>query len=139
MRRNDPIANLMTKKVSTVQRGQKPSEARQQLVAGGFHHLPVLDGQKLVGIISANDFLKFSLKGWGSDDKTMDALLDQQVSLEALMTPDPITVTERSTVRDAAQLLNSGSFHSLPVVDGKGQLVGLVTSTDLIQYLSAQY
>lgn len=139
MRRNDPISKLMTKNPTAVQVGQAPSSARILLTQHRYHHLPVLDGSRLVGILSTNDFLKYSLRGWGSDDRTMDALLDQQVSVREMMTPDPITLTETSTVRDAVQLLNTGKFHSLPVVDASGNLVGLVTSTDLIRYLAEQY
>ena len=42
-------------------------------------------------------------------------------------------------MRSAAELLGEGTFHSLPVVDDEGRLQGLVTSTDVIRYLLAQY
>lgn len=127
MRRNDPIVNLMTKDTVTVQVGQPPSVARQLLTQHRFHHLPVLEGKRLVGILSTNDFLKFSLRGWGSDDRTMDALLDQQITIVDMMTQSPITLSEKCTVRDAVQVLNTGKFHSIPIVDAQENLVGLVT------------
>jgi len=54
------------------------------------------------------------------------------------MKADPVTMPVTGTVRDAAQLLSSNGFHSVPVVDGKN-LAGIVTSTDLIRYLLDQY
>ena len=51
--------------------------------------------------------------------------------------------TARAITRDpnseAAKALADGSFHSLPVVEANGDLVGLVTTTDLIRYLLEQY
>ncbi|TLD40129.1 MAG: CBS domain-containing protein [Candidatus Jettenia ecosi] len=41
-----------------------------------------------------------------------------------------------STVRKAAHLLSDGVFHSLPVVDKDNNLIGIITSTDLIRYLA---
>lgn len=139
MRRNDPVVNLMTPNPVAIQLGQPPSEARKLFTQNSFHHLPVLEKQTLVGVLSTNDFLKFSLRGWGTDDRTMDVLLDQQSSIQEMMTTNPVTLTVHSTVRDAAQLLNTGEYHSLPVVDDHGALLGIVTSTDLIRYLSSQY
>ncbi|MHA1571775.1 MAG: CBS domain-containing protein, partial [Alphaproteobacteria bacterium] len=42
-------------------------------------------------------------------------------------------------IRSAAELLSDGTRHSLPVVNGDGELVGIVTTTDLVKYLLAQY
>ena len=47
----------------------------------------------------------------------------------------PVTIGVEGTVRDAARLLSTGGFHSLPVVGYDGRLQGIVTSTDLIRLL----
>ena len=49
------------------------------------------------------------------------------------------SINIKDTIRFATETLSSGKFHSLPVVDDENQLMGLVTSTDLIRYLGAQY
>lgn len=139
MKRNESIKTLMTREVVTVQLGEAPSKVRAVLQAGRFHHLPVLDGKRLVGIISSVDFMRASLAAWGTDERSLDALLDAQLRLSDLMRADPKTVRETATVRDAAQGLAHGEYHSLPVVDASGALVGIVTSTDLIRYLLEQY
>jgi CBS domain-containing protein len=54
------------------------------------------------------------------------------------MKAEPVTIPVSGTVRDAANVLSRGEFHSLPVVDGR-KLAGMVTSTDLIRYLVDQY
>ncbi|MBW2425006.1 MAG: CBS domain-containing protein, partial [Deltaproteobacteria bacterium] len=81
------------------------------------------------------DILGISVEGFGSDDRSMDAYLDHQFSIEGLMKKDLQTLPTKSTVADAAEALSDGSIHAVPVVDDKGDLVGLVTSTDLIRFL----
>jgi CBS domain-containing protein len=135
MKKNEPIGKVLNEDVVTVHVGQKVSEVRRLFASHGFHHVPVVSGKKLVGMVSASDILGVSVEGFGSDDRSMEAYLDHQFSLEELMTQKLRTLPEQSTVADAAELLAEGSFHAVPVVDDDGSLLGLVTSTDLIRFL----
>jgi CBS domain-containing protein len=139
MRKNDPITNLMVTDVITLQVGQSVSEARKTLAEKGFHHLPVLDGEKLVGMVSRLDIVRLTFEAYDTDERTMDAVLDSQFTLAQVMKPDLVTVSHKDTVRRATNLLSDGTFHSLPVVGEDGKLEGIVTSTDLIRYLMKQY
>ncbi len=135
MKRNEPIAHVMTRDPLHVQHGQPVSAARKLMAEHGFHHVPVCDGKKLVGVISAQDILA---RSWGaSDDRSLDTLLDHTVKLDEIMTKSPTTVGSKDTVRAAAEVLSKGAFHAVPVVD-HGELVGIVTSTDLVRYLLEQ-
>lgn len=135
MKKNEPIGKILNKEVVTAHVGQKISEVRKLFAKHGFHHVPVVSGKRLVGLISASDILGVSVEGVGSDERSMDAYLDHQFSLEDLMTRELRTLPERSTIAQAADLLSEGSFHAIPVIDDDGALIGLVTSTDLIRYL----
>ncbi len=135
MKKNEPIDQILTRDVETVHVGMAVSDVRKLLANSGFHHAPVLSGKKLVGLIAATDILGISVDGVGADERSMDAYLDHTFSIEKLMTTDLHTLPVKSTIADAAELLSEGSFHAVPVVDDAGQLVGLVTSTDLIRYL----
>ena len=92
---------------------------------------------ELIGVISWSDILRLSFAdALGSDDRAVDATLDHSFTLEQVMSADPITISSHhGTVREAAEILAKGKFHALPVVDGKN-LVGLVTSSDLLRYLA---
>ena len=139
MRKNDPITNLMVTDVTTVQVGQPVSHVRQLFSKNTFHHIPVLDGQTLVGMVSSLDIVKLTFDAYDTDARTMDAVLDQTFKLEDVMTRDLVTVSHKDTVRRAVNLLSDGNFHSLPVVGENDELKGIVTSTDLIKYLMKQY
>ncbi len=139
MKRNEPINSIMAQTPTTVNVTQKLSEVRRLMSKQRVHHIPVVSGRKLVGLLSATDMLRLSLTAYGTDERAVDAMLDHEFSIEGVMTTDLVTLDESSTVRDASDRLRDGRFHSLPVVDGGGNLVGIVTSTDLIGYLHDQY
>jgi len=138
MKRNEAVSKIMTTTVATAHTGQKLSEVRRMLANNPYHHVPVVSGDRLVGLISASDMLGLSLAIYGVDERTVDAMLDSEHTIESVMTTELTTIGAKDTVRRAAELLGEGLFHSLPVVDD-GKLVGIVTSTDVIRYLLAQY
>lgn len=135
MKKNERIDQILTREIVTVHVGQKVSDVRKIFAKERFHHVPVVSGKKLIGIVSASDILGISVEGIGSDDRSMDAYIDHQFSIEGLMKKDLKTLSPKSTIAEAAELLSDGSFHAVPVVDENGDLAGLVTSTDLIRYL----
>jgi CBS domain-containing protein len=139
MRKNDPIKHIMSENVYSVQQGQPISEVFKILHSHNIHHVPVLDGKTLVGIVSSTDLMQLSMGAQGYDSNQIWSFIDTQHELIDVMTADPKTLNESDTVRDAAQVLASGSYHSLPITDTERQVVGMVTSTDLINYLCEQY
>lgn len=139
MKKNESISKIMSSDLTTIDHTEPVSKARRLLETGDRHHLPVVHGEELVGILSSNDVLRVTFGDFGNQDgRSLDAILDHTYKLSDLANNEPVSIQVTATVRDAARLLANNNFHSLPVVDGK-KLVGLVTSTDLIQYLVDQY
>ena len=139
MRKNDPVSHVMTKDVVTLDLSDPISKARRLFEESGIHHLPVVSGEELVGLLTWTDFLRISFGEFGNQDaRSLDAMLDHTYQLKDVMISSLVTMPTTGTVRDAAQTLSTQGFHSVPVMDGK-KLAGLVTSTDLIRYLVEQY
>jgi CBS domain-containing protein len=140
MKRNEPVSKIMTTKLVTVHHGEPVSKVRQLIRDHGIHHVPVVNGNKLVGIVSNSDVLRVSFgDAFKTDERAVDATLDHTMTLEQLMQKDPVSVRDNAPIREAAQILARGDFHSLPVVSEGHKLVGMVTSTDLIRYLLEQF
>lgn len=139
MRKNDPISHIMAANVESIQDGQPLSDVRRLMSEKGIHHVPIVSGKKLAGLVSFTDMMKLNLVVSGATEHTIDTILDQQFSIASVMSTELTTLGHKDTVRQAAEKLSEGGFHSLPVVDEKTDLVGIVTSTDLIRYLSDQY
>ena len=126
------IGDLMTSQVQTI----APDEALHRVLGGfregGFHHLPVVDAGRLVGIVSARDLVR--LAGERGAARLDDAVLRGGTAAD-VMTAVPETIDPGATVAAAIDRIGRGDLHALPVVDDDGQLVGIVTHNDLLDYL----
>ncbi len=100
----------------------------------GIRHLPVLDGKKLVGIITDRDLRQAA----PSPATTLEVhelnYLLERLKIEAIMTKKVITVAPESSLLDAAKLLMVHKIGCLPVVEQE-ELVGIITEKDLLQAL----
>ena len=141
MKRNEPVSKIMSTGLITVHHGDPISKARQLLRDHGIHHIPVVDGHRLIGILSLADILRVSFgDAFGTDERTVDATLDHTLTIESLMNKSPRSLLKTASIRDAAEVLAKGEFHSVPIVDlDRETLVGMVTTTDLIRYLLEQF
>lgn len=131
------ISRIMTKNPKTINLKTPLSEVGKIFSEGKFHHLPVVDGKELIGIVSYFDLIRVSFENsFGVTDKqAVYEVLDHTLDISAIMTSGPLCIQETGTVLEAAEKLSSGHFHSLPVINADHELVGIVTTKDLIDYL----
>jgi CBS domain-containing protein len=139
MKKHEPISKIMSANVASVQVGQPLSDVRDLMLNANIHHVPIIDGSKLVGLISFTDLMKINFVINGVDERSINAIIDQQFSIREIMSDKLVTIKYTDTIRVGSELLAKGGFHSLPVIDDEGALVGIVTTTDLIRYLNEQY
>lgn len=136
MKKNEPVSKIMSRELTSIHQAEPLSKLRKLFDELRIHHIPVVSGESLVGIISSNDLIRVSFGEFGQQDgKTLDAILDHTFKLTDVMTRNPTTIDPHGTIRDAARILAASEFHCLPVVEGD-KLVGMVTSTDLMSYLA---
>lgn len=129
------IRHVMSAPAVFVDLDAPPSRVAALLETSPFHHLPVLDGGVLVGVVSSIDLARVSLGAWVSDPQTERAWLDTQFRIADLMSWEPQFVREDDSVKLAADKLSTGDLHCLPVLDQRDALTGIVTSTDLLRWL----
>ena len=118
----------MTESPVTVAPGDSLAKAQELFASSQMHHVPVVENGQLVGILSASDFLKLHLL------KSNNVPLDKG-KVRQLMQPNPVVLSYEANLRDAAEKLLAGEFHALPVVDADGTVMGIVTTSDLVQYV----
>ena len=141
LKHHESVTHIMTKNPKTIHLKTSISEVGKILGEGKFHHLPVLDGKELIGMVSYFDLIRVSFEqSFGvTDERAVYAVLDHTLDIEAIMTKDPVCIQASSTIQEAAEKLSTGRFHSLPVVNEDHELLGIVTSKDLIDYLISLY
>jgi CBS domain-containing protein len=129
MKKHEPISKIMSANVASVQVGQPLSDVRNLMVNANIHLVPIIDGSKLVGLISFTDLMKINFVIDGVDERSINAVIDQQFSIREIMSNKLVTIKNTDTIRYGSELLAKGGFHSLPVIDDEGALVGIVTTT----------
>jgi len=127
------VRERMSRQLHTLRANTPVEQALRQMREKNIHHIPVVDeAGKLVGIVSEGDLLNVSpMSAVPLSNHEMRYLLSR-LCVADVMTRDVITVTEDTPVEDAAQIMNDRKIGGLPVVR-QGQLVGIITETDLFR------
>lgn len=139
MKQSVPVSTIMTKDIIKLNVSDNLTQAEKLFKEHHIRHIPVVEGNKIIGMLSYTDLLRISFADAIDDDETVvDVTVYNMFSLEQVMARNLITISPETTIKEAAEILAVKEFHALPVVEGD-LLVGIVTTTDLINYLIDQY
>lgn len=101
-----------------------------------FHHLPVVENEQVVGMLSKADYLRllhgFTLFKTNKSNQFNEAVM-QSLLVKEVMTKPVVTVDEEDTVQYAAEIFRENYFHALPVVKD-GVIKGIITTYDLLLF-----
>jgi CBS domain-containing protein len=101
---------------------------------GRIRHIPVVENDKLIGIISERVLMGAAASRiFGLKQKNKSALL-KSVLIKEIMRKRVVTVEPDTPIKDAAHLMADRKLGCVPVVES-GALVGLVTTTDVLRYV----
>ena len=124
------VAELMERKVRTIDGDATVAEAILTLADGHISGLPVVDGAgRLIGVVSSSDVLV-------AEAETAGAMARQQLieatPVREIMTPRPFTIAAQASVHEAAQQMLYAEVHRLFVTEGD-QVVGVISTTDIVR------
>ncbi len=121
---NEPVSTIMTRELITANADDRVSKVYELLCNHRIHHVPVVDGDKLVGLLTTYDLFKM-----GKDYPRFNELVVRDV-----MTTKMATLEPSSKVGTAAEIFLEQLFHALPIVENGDRLVGIVTTHDVLKY-----
>ena len=128
--KSNSITKVMTLNVVCVSPEQYLIDVKHIYEKEKFHHhIPVVENEKLVGMVSLVDFM-YNIAGAGLRD---DNKVYKELKVKDIMTSNPFYLTTTASIEDVSKLLAEGKYHAVPVLE-KDSLVGIVSTADIIQY-----
>lgn len=134
MEASTPISAIMTKKVIVADLETKFSDIMTLFLDYRIYHLPVVENDVLIGIVSLTDALRFFRKE--ANNITKDEHLNEIFDINIMMTTNPSTLGPDNTVKEAAEVLSKAKFRSLPIVNSADGIVGIISNKDLVKVLN---
>lgn len=141
-----PVRDVMSREVRSVAPDASVAQATEMLIGKAYRALPVVDAQRrVVGILTDGDLLaRLDLPDASLQRALTEAELNRELALlrdsgqtvADLMVSPVITVTEDAPIADAVRVMTERGIKRLPVVDHKGQLVGMVSRVDVLRALA---
>ncbi len=130
------VARRMQRNVVTAAPAMPLIEARRRMRGHNVHQLPVVqDDGTLVGILSDRDIREATLPVAllpKTTEKDVEDLL-AKTPVEKVMTRKVVTATLSDSLEDAIVLMHDFRVNSLPVVDDRGRIAGIITRTDVLK------
>jgi acetoin utilization protein AcuB len=128
------VRKKMKKDLITITKDERMTTAKKILKEKNIRHLPVVDGKKLVGLVSNMDIRKAEASPATSlEIRELHYLLDK-LTVGEIMTRNVITISPDISVEEATTLLHDNKIGCLPVVED-GNLVGMLTENDVMEIL----
>jgi len=131
------VSDLMSNALEAVSPDAHLHDALTRMNQAGYRHLPVVEDDTLVGIITDRD-IRLAVNSPFVDvdtDLARESVLDG-VRVEDCMTRDPRCVSPDTPLHEAANLLVLNKFGAMPVVE-EGKLVGMISYIDFLKHYAA--
>ena len=131
------VQQIMTKKIVTIELDDSLAMVREIFDNLKFHHLLVVESNKLVGVVSDRDLLKALSPNLGSISATSkdEATLNKRV--HQIMTSKLVTLQPDAEISDAVNLFNTHRISCIPVVDNEFMPLGIVSWRDILRAVAA--
>src|SRR5215468_4275323 len=126
------VRDIMTLEVTTLGRNDSLQVAKDIMTLGRVRHFPVIEDDKVVGVVSQRDLYKASrgsVMKYG--EKAQRAVLEG-IAVKEVMSEPVITIAPHASVQEAARIMIEKKIGCLPVLEGP-KLVGIVTETDMLK------
>jgi len=130
-----PLWKIMIRNVLTVQVNDPVSTVDRLMKDHPIHHVPVVDGEALQGVITQRDLYRnmLSVAYYEEDGEEQHSFLDNFTDIRGIMTQDPLTLSPDQTLGEALNLMLEYRIGCIPLVNDRNELEGIVTDSDVIR------
>ena len=127
------VKEWMSRGLITVAPNATLDEALKLMETNKIRRLPVVDGGKLVGIVTDRDLMKVSPSPATTLSKYELNYILEKIIIKDIMSKKLYTINQNSTIEEAALILFNEKIGGIPVVEDSGAIVGVITETDLFK------
>lgn len=127
------VMDWMTSDPITITPDTTLPKAHRLMMEHKIRRLPVVRNNEVVGIVTLGDVRGAEPSGATSLSIWEINYLISRLKIEEIMTPRPITVAKGATLGETAQIMLEHKVSGLPVLDEDGQLVGIITESDIFR------
>jgi CBS domain-containing membrane protein len=132
--RQRPVSEVMRREVVTTTAREKLDLTQDIMNLGRVRHLPVLDEkQRVIGIVSHRDLLAAALTDVLDFDAKSRRTFLRSIEVGEVMAKDIVTVSPDARLGEVARTFVERKIGCVPVVKANGELIGLVTESDLLR------
>ncbi|HUF37554.1 MAG TPA: CBS domain-containing protein [Anaerolineales bacterium] len=131
------VRDWMTPDPITVHPQQTLPQAHNLMKTKNVRRLPVVEDDRLVGIVTFGDIREAQPSDASSLSSYEASYLVGLMSIDSIMTPDPYTIEADAPIAEAARAMLQHKIGGIPVVNADGNLVGIITETDICRVVLA--
>ncbi|RLA07587.1 MAG: hypothetical protein DRQ51_05610 [Gammaproteobacteria bacterium] len=129
------IDKIMSKNIVSVKGDTSLNHMIDMMHKFAVHHLPVVDeGNSLIGVISHEDIQKATPSDISTLSIGESKHLLLKITAQQIMKKNVVTCVADTLIEDAGRLLRDNNISSLPVVDNKNKLIGIITTDDVLDF-----
>ncbi len=134
MEKEKKVADFMQSRPRNFSPTTPIREVTEIMMSESLSHVLITDeGEKVLGVVSKNDLLKYLLSLMKeSSGRIYNDLEMGKSPISSIMTKTPISVSPDNTMEYALNLFSEYGFHCIPVLDDQGAALGIITFNDLV-------
>jgi len=129
------VRDIMRRKVVTISANERLSTVEDIMTLGRMRHMPVVQGGKLLGVVSERDLLRASLSTLAGHRVEERRAFLHVVAIAQVMSSPAIVIGPEATVEQAALIMAEKKIGCLPVVEDD-HLIGVLTETDVLRMVA---
>lgn len=133
------VKKLMSTNVVTISLDESLKTIKEIFENVNFHHLLVVESQKLAGVISDRDLLKAISPNIGTASETDRDLATLNKKAHQILTRKPITLSADAQVSEAIDIFNTHKISCIPIINDKQEAVGLLSWRDILKIVKVTH
>ena len=128
------VKEVMCKNVVSVSPTERIVHARRQMLEAHIGRLPVVDDEKLVGMVTSKDLMRAFIEFRKSVPEKYQKSQIKDLLVEDIMSSNPVFVSKDMSITEISNIIMETGFNGLPVVEDD-KVVGIITQTDILRLI----